>query len=245
MVFLVGNFVYMKKRHPCGSNKWEILRIGADFKIKCCGCGHLVMIPRGKFEKNVKTIVKQEKNEISINTKDNTVLNKKVYIYFRLNNGCVNNKHIIKSVTAKTINFKNGEFIEVNVFHCVECDKYFINYESLQKYIDKGIYPALHFHLVNCDTQKFKETSALMLYGYNARDGFLSEKERQRILSWIIDLGLLSKAEIIKNLQFKVDYNGKKKENYNAKKKWQEDILFVSKYIKGNVDEINAIFIEY
>ena len=54
MDFSVGDIVQMKKSHPCGSAQWEILRTGIDFRIKCCGCGHMVMLPRAKFEKNVK-----------------------------------------------------------------------------------------------------------------------------------------------------------------------------------------------
>ena len=50
----VGDIVTMKKKHPCGSSEWEILRVGADFRIKCLGCGHMVMLPRVKFEKAVK-----------------------------------------------------------------------------------------------------------------------------------------------------------------------------------------------
>ena len=45
MQFSVGDIVQMKKDHPCGSNQWEILRTGIDFRIKCCGCGHMVMLP--------------------------------------------------------------------------------------------------------------------------------------------------------------------------------------------------------
>ncbi len=55
-VFHVGDIVTMKKNHPCGSNRWEILRTGMDFGIKCCGCGHFVMIPRPRFEKAVRTV---------------------------------------------------------------------------------------------------------------------------------------------------------------------------------------------
>ncbi|MCH4188671.1 MAG: DUF951 domain-containing protein [Megasphaera sp.] len=54
----VGDVVQMKKAHPCGSNEWEVLRIGVDFVIRCCGCGHRVMIPRSKFEKAVKKMIK-------------------------------------------------------------------------------------------------------------------------------------------------------------------------------------------
>jgi len=52
----------MKKSHPCGSSQWEILRTGIDFRIKCCGCGHMVMLPRVKFEKNVKKVLPKEDN---------------------------------------------------------------------------------------------------------------------------------------------------------------------------------------
>lgn len=58
-VFYLGDIVEMKKEHPCGSKEWEIIRIGADIKIKCCICSRIVMIPRSKFEKDVKKIIKQ------------------------------------------------------------------------------------------------------------------------------------------------------------------------------------------
>lgn len=56
----VGDTLLMKKKHPCGSNRWDVLRIGADFRIQCCGCGHLVMLPRTKLEKNIKNIERHE-----------------------------------------------------------------------------------------------------------------------------------------------------------------------------------------
>ena len=52
----VGNIVKLKKQHPCGSHEWEVLRIGADFRLKCTGCGHQIMIARKLVEKNVKEI---------------------------------------------------------------------------------------------------------------------------------------------------------------------------------------------
>ncbi len=54
----VGNIVKLKKQHPCGSHEWEVLRIGADFRLKCCGCEHQIMIPRRTLEKSVKEIRK-------------------------------------------------------------------------------------------------------------------------------------------------------------------------------------------
>ena len=55
----VGDVVTMKKNHPCGENRFLILRIGMDFKLRCTKCGHEVMAPRVKIEKNIKKIEKQ------------------------------------------------------------------------------------------------------------------------------------------------------------------------------------------
>ena len=52
----VGNVVKLKKNHPCGSREWEVLRVGADFRLKCMGCGHQIMIARRLVEKNVREI---------------------------------------------------------------------------------------------------------------------------------------------------------------------------------------------
>ena len=57
--FVVGDTIKMKKKHPCGSYEWEILRVGADFRLKCKGCGHQIMIARKLVEKNTKEIQKK------------------------------------------------------------------------------------------------------------------------------------------------------------------------------------------
>ena len=54
----VGDTLTMKKTHPCGSAQWQVLRIGADFKLRCLGCGREVMGPRSKFERNVKAVAR-------------------------------------------------------------------------------------------------------------------------------------------------------------------------------------------
>ena len=56
----VGDKLVMKKNHPCGSNMFEVLRVGADFRIRCTGCGREVMGPRAKFEKNVRAVARAE-----------------------------------------------------------------------------------------------------------------------------------------------------------------------------------------
>lgn len=63
MQFDIGDIVKLKKKHPCGSFEWEVLRVGADFRLKCMGCGHQIMIARKLVEKNVKDIRKSEETE--------------------------------------------------------------------------------------------------------------------------------------------------------------------------------------
>ena len=54
-----GDILQMKKSHPCGSKTFLVLRSGMDFKIRCTGCGHEVMVPRLKCEKNIKKILRE------------------------------------------------------------------------------------------------------------------------------------------------------------------------------------------
>ena len=56
--FELGDIVEMKKQHPCGTNEWKVIRMGADVRIKCEGCQHSVMIPRREFEKKMKKVIK-------------------------------------------------------------------------------------------------------------------------------------------------------------------------------------------
>ncbi len=56
----IGDIVTLKKQHPCGSKEWEVLRVGMDFRLKCMGCDHQVMIPRKQVEKNIRQIVSKE-----------------------------------------------------------------------------------------------------------------------------------------------------------------------------------------
>jgi hypothetical protein len=55
----LGDILIMKKNHPCGSNRFIVLRTGVDFKLKCEKCGHEIMIPRIKAEKNIKSVDKK------------------------------------------------------------------------------------------------------------------------------------------------------------------------------------------
>ena len=51
----------MKKAHPCGAKRWQVLRVGADFRLRCLGCGRVVEGPRSRFEKNIRKIEQMER----------------------------------------------------------------------------------------------------------------------------------------------------------------------------------------
>ena len=56
----LSDIVELKKTHPCGSCRWEILRVGMDIKLRCLGCGHELMLPRSKVEKSIRKIIPKE-----------------------------------------------------------------------------------------------------------------------------------------------------------------------------------------
>ncbi|MFO7246392.1 MAG: DUF951 domain-containing protein [Thermaerobacter sp.] len=55
--FRLGDVVRLRKPHPCGDDRWEVVRVGADFRLRCLGCGRYVLVPRRKFERAVKEIL--------------------------------------------------------------------------------------------------------------------------------------------------------------------------------------------
>ena len=63
MEYEVGDIVKLKKKHPCGSSEWEILRVGADFRLKCMGCGHQLMLARRQVEKNTRGLTKKSQEQ--------------------------------------------------------------------------------------------------------------------------------------------------------------------------------------
>ena len=54
--YKLGSIVVMKKEHPCKTNRFEVVRVGVDIKIKCINCGRLVMMPRVEFNKKIKKV---------------------------------------------------------------------------------------------------------------------------------------------------------------------------------------------
>lgn len=58
--YQIGDIVQMKKKHPCGSDTWEVIQLGSDMRVKCCGCGRIVLIPRPKFLKGTKKVLNRD-----------------------------------------------------------------------------------------------------------------------------------------------------------------------------------------
>ena len=58
----LGDVLIMKKAHPCGEKQWLVLRTGADFRLRCMGCGHEVMVARFKAEKNIRQVLHSDKS---------------------------------------------------------------------------------------------------------------------------------------------------------------------------------------
>ncbi len=59
----VGDRVEMKKPHPCGEKRFEVLRVGMDFKLRCLGCGHEILAPRSRIEKRIRKIITENTTE--------------------------------------------------------------------------------------------------------------------------------------------------------------------------------------
>jgi hypothetical protein len=60
----LGDIVRLRKKHPCGSYDWEVVRLGADVGLICLGCGRRIMLPRGTFNKRYKSTVKESRREV-------------------------------------------------------------------------------------------------------------------------------------------------------------------------------------
>lgn len=61
--FQLNDIVVMKKPHPCGENKWQVIRMGADIRIKCLNCGRSVLMPRSEFERKMKKVIEKGTSE--------------------------------------------------------------------------------------------------------------------------------------------------------------------------------------
>jgi len=63
--YYIGDVVRLRKTHPCGGDLWEVTRVGLDFRIRCLQCTHSVMLPRQRFEKQVKSVISRGDLELT------------------------------------------------------------------------------------------------------------------------------------------------------------------------------------
>jgi hypothetical protein len=59
----LNDIVRLRKAHPCGTADWKVVRLGADIRLECLGCGHRVMLPRRKLARRLKTILTNTPDE--------------------------------------------------------------------------------------------------------------------------------------------------------------------------------------
>ena len=66
VTFGLNDIVEMKKPHPCGTNRWQVVRLGADIKIICCHCERMLMMPRPEFKKKMKKVLESAQESENI-----------------------------------------------------------------------------------------------------------------------------------------------------------------------------------
>ena len=99
----VGDVIQTKKPHPCGANRFDVLRVGMDFKIKCQGCGHEIMLPRAKIERNIKKVLRA--GEITYRRNDiNNNIRCMVIIFSRQSPSADNRPLICCSISFRAYN---------------------------------------------------------------------------------------------------------------------------------------------
>ena len=207
-----------------------------------------IIAPKRLEEKNNKLekviLTKQNKNEKKKNV--NKVLKAADFLVRTTNYQCTNRTHDLVRINAIVRVMKRDEIIEVELpaYYCEICNRYYIlenDYNQLKRYGYICCRIDTFESLINPNNNPFgglKDKSLLMNYGYRVdKKTGLSEKQRQDILSFMIDNGIITKSEIINHLTFLVSMNKKKTRNYDAVQKWKNDIRFVQNHekVKSNV----------
>jgi TPR repeat protein len=188
-----------------------------------------LQVPKGKttgqsiVEKEVR-----EKHTLKILWSDSNIL----YIY-KNTTACHTRKHNITSATA-IITGKNYAEIKLNVEYCEQCNRFYMSYTTYEHYRD--IYGILLGNLrmyssMDSGGAFLASESPLKLccYSVSQTDG-LSDRERQYIISQVIDKNILQKREVIRYLEYFINMNGKKRGNEIALSKWKADLAFTLAY---------------
>ncbi|MBC3802957.1 hypothetical protein GH808_00675 [Acetobacterium fimetarium] len=144
---------------------------------------------------------------------------------------CLSKGHKIENVKAVIKNLKNGLNDVMNIMYCHHCKQYRISFLSYQNYTKNNIIPAVIIKTVkSAEANGLKEHSILSLYGYAVGLTGLSKDVRQRILAYLLDAQIATKAQILDLLRFDITYTGKRKGMEESVRNWNTDIRFVNDY---------------
>lgn len=162
---------------------------------------------------------------------------------------CLAENHNVISVTLRIPSYAESKSAVINANYCMDCDRFFISSDEYDYY--RSIYPIMliRFEYVSdydpSFTASLADKSPLMLAGYSVRANLnYSAFKRQSILRNVIELGILSKHEVINYINYFISMNGKARGMENAVKKWEEDLEYVRQHKfelqkKATVDSIS------
>ena len=166
----------------------------------------------------------------------NTKTPKEVVLY-QGRNLCSNHPNKVHCITALVWCSRSEKLVPISLYHCEECNFYFINYESYKRYADKFGLPFLqlttrehYFSTTNDYYSQLREQSDLAIYGYNVNQYTdMTHCERINLLTDLIDMGLITKAKIINHIEYLL--RSRRNEKYRlARIKWQEDLEYINDY---------------
>ena len=184
-------------------------------------------------------IDKNNNTDINYTMSDSVI----IYIYKGLSNlSCHNDKHDIILKTVSVLTKDEQQRVAITVNYCRNCGVFYIDYNSLVTYKEKFGSKLIEesFTFVQADNSAnysaFNTHSELYKYGYNVRayDG-LSDTERRKILRDLIDKKIMTSADIIRDISNDISRFNKIERYASAVKKWQNDLLFVREYNKGEL----------
>ena len=162
---------------------------------------------------------------------------------------CLKNKHRIEEAVAVLMD-RNGRDIELNVMHCLDCDKFFLEYSIYQHYREKYGSILGNLRMIKNGTfdhagVELADESPLRLCGYSvSQKAGLSQAERQSIIESCILSGAMTKSAVINLLKWFIEVNGAKWENARAVEKWNEDLDFALAYNTANQNRYRVTKIE-
>jgi len=206
-------------------------------------------------DKIINKHIKKKKLDETKNKRSGRVINKNVNfvpdsIFFTVytyksRSLCSLRKHDRNAVVAIVQSLNNKQQFEIDINYCANCEAYYISETSLSVYEERfGILLLKRIpeeqNSVYVDEHEWKEKSELAMFGYSAKDGGLSSKERQFLLSEIVRTKSMTKIEIKEWIEFLIMRSSNQVKYHNASIKWKEDLNFINDYDTKEEKKING-----